>query len=102
MVQIRNIGRRPLPLLGDGSINWSDMDVLPPSYPLLDTITSPAELRRLPAAKLAELAGELRQFLIHSVSTRGGHFAAGLGTGELTIALHYVFNTPDDRRVSDV
>src|SRR5882757_2377794 len=102
MVQIRNIGRRPLPLLGDGSINWSDMDVLPASYPLLDTIASPADLRRLPAAKLAELAGELRQFLIHSVSTRGGHFAAGLGTVELTIALHYVFNTPDDRLVWDV
>ena len=58
MVQIRNIGRRPLPLLGDGSINWSDMDVLPPSYPLLDTIASPADLRRLPAAKLAELGSD--------------------------------------------
>src|SRR5476649_273253 len=78
------------------------MDVPPASYPLLETIASPADLRRLPAAKLAELAGELRQFLIHSVSTRGGHFAAGLGTVELTIALHYVFDTPDDRLVWDV
>src|SRR5476649_1882615 len=78
------------------------MDVPPASYPLLETIASPADLRRLPAAKLAELAGELRQFLIHSVATRGGHFAAGLGTVELTIALHYVFNTPDDRLVWDV
>jgi 1-deoxy-D-xylulose-5-phosphate synthase len=60
------------------------------------------DLRRLPAAKLAALAGELREFLIQSVSTRGGHFAAGLGTVELTIALHYVFNTPHDRLVWDV
>src|SRR3981189_1970659 len=78
------------------------MDFPPASYPLLETIASPADLRRLPATKLAELAGELRQFLIHSVATRGGHFAAGLGTVELTIALHYVFNTPDDRLVWDV
>src|SRR6202795_2897253 len=102
MVQIRNIGRRPLPLLGDGSINLGNMDVPTPSYPLLETIASPADLRKLPAAKLTDLAQELRQFLIHSVSTRGGHFAAGLGTVELTIALHYVFNTPDDRLVWDV
>jgi 1-deoxy-D-xylulose-5-phosphate synthase len=71
-------------------------------YPLLDTIGTPADLRSLPTAKLGELAQELRQFLIHSVSTRGGHFAAGLGTVELTIALHYVFNTPYDRLVWDV
>jgi 1-deoxy-D-xylulose-5-phosphate synthase len=102
MVQIRNIDGSSLPLSGCGSINWSDMDVPPVSYPLLETIASPADLRRLPAAKLTQLAGELRQFLIHSVSTRGGHFAAGLGTVELTIALHYVFNTPDDRLVWDV
>jgi 1-deoxy-D-xylulose-5-phosphate synthase len=78
------------------------MDVPAVSYPLLETIASPADLRRLPPGKLTELAGELRQFLIHSVATRGGHFAAGLGTVELTIALHYVFNTPDDRLVWDV
>jgi 1-deoxy-D-xylulose-5-phosphate synthase len=78
------------------------MDVPPASYPLLETIASPADLRQLPAAKLTDLAHELRQFLIHSVATRGGHFAAGLGTVELTIALHYVFNTPDDRLVWDV
>src|SRR5476651_2553142 len=78
------------------------MDVPPASYPLLETIASPADLRGLPAAKLTELAQELRQFLIHSVATRGGHFAAGLGTVELTIALHYVFNTPHDRLVWDV
>jgi 1-deoxy-D-xylulose-5-phosphate synthase len=102
MVQIRNIHVSPLPLSGWGSINWPDMDVPPVSYPLLETIASPADLRRLPAAKLTDLAQELRQFLIQSVATRGGHFAAGLGTVELTIALHYVFNTPDDRLVWDV
>jgi 1-deoxy-D-xylulose-5-phosphate synthase len=71
-------------------------------YPLLETIDTPADLRRLPLPRLVELAAELRQFLIQSVSTRGGHFAAGLGTVELTIALHYVFNTPYDRLVWDV
>src|ERR1700728_1823708 len=71
-------------------------------YPLLSSIHSPADLRQLPAAKLPELAAELREFLIHSVSTRGGHFAAGLGTVELTIALHYVYETPIDRLVWDV
>src|SRR2546430_5822563 len=66
----------------------------PDNYPLLCAIESPADLRRLPAGKLPALAAELRAFLIHSVSTRGGHFAAGLGTVGLTIALHYVFDTP--------
>ena len=74
----------------------------PDSYPILESINSPADLRGLPVPKLVELAAELRDFLIHSVSTRGGHFAAGLGTVELTIALHYVFNTPYDRLVWDV
>ena len=70
--------------------------------PLLNTIESPADLRKLSATKLPALAQELREFLIQSVSTRGGHFAAGLGTVELTIALHYVFDTPRDRIVWDV
>ena len=70
--------------------------------PLLNTIETPADLRRLNTAKLPALAQELREFLIQSVSTRGGHFAAGLGTVELTIALHYVFDTPRDRIVWDV
>jgi 1-deoxy-D-xylulose-5-phosphate synthase len=78
------------------------MEAQTAGYPLLESINAPADLRRLPLAKLPELAHELRQFLIHSVATRGGHFAAGLGTVELTIALHYVFNTPDDRLVWDV
>jgi 1-deoxy-D-xylulose-5-phosphate synthase len=72
------------------------------NQPLLASLDSPADLRRLPVAQLPALAAELRQFLIHSVSTRGGHFAAGLGTVELTIALHYVFETPHDRLVWDV
>src|SRR5277367_4174795 len=78
------------------------MSVPPEKYPLLESIDNPADLRRLPVTQLGTLADELRRFLIHSVSTRGGHFAAGLGTVELTIALHYVFNTPHDRLVWDV
>ena len=71
-------------------------------YPLLEMIDNPSDLRTLPESKLPVLADELREFLIQSVSQTGGHFAAGLGTVELTIALHYVFNTPDDRLVWDV
>ena len=78
------------------------MTAAPENYPLLESVNTPADLRRLAPAKLTELAEELRRFLIQSVSTRGGHFAAGLGTVELTIALHYVFNTPYDRLVWDV
>ncbi len=71
-------------------------------YPLLGGIDSPEDLRQIKAADLAKLAEELRGFLTHSVSRCGGHFSAGLGAVELTIALHYVFNTPDDRLVWDV
>jgi 1-deoxy-D-xylulose-5-phosphate synthase len=74
----------------------------PNRYPLLDGIHTPADLRALPAGKLEALAAELRAFLIETVATRGGHFAAGLGTVELTIALHYIFDTPNDRIVWDV
>jgi 1-deoxy-D-xylulose-5-phosphate synthase len=74
----------------------------PNRYPMLDGIQSPKDLRALPASKLEALAAELRAFLIETVATRGGHFAAGLGTVELTIALHYVFDTPEDRIVWDV
>jgi 1-deoxy-D-xylulose-5-phosphate synthase len=70
--------------------------------PLLDRIASPADLRALPAGELPQLADELRRFLIRTVATRGGHFAAGLGTVELTVALHYVYDTPHDRLVWDV
>lgn len=72
------------------------------STPLLDSIDSPADLRKLPESELEALARELRAFLLHSVSISGGHFAAGLGTIELTIALHYIYNTPDDNLVWDV
>ena len=70
--------------------------------PLLDTLSSPADLRRLPESQLETLAVELRHALLDSVSQSGGHFAAGLGTIELTIALHYLYNTPEDRLVWDV
>jgi 1-deoxy-D-xylulose-5-phosphate synthase len=78
------------------------MSAPPDKHPLLDAIERPADLRQLPLARLPALARELREFLIQSVSTRGGHFAAGLGTVELTIALHYVYDTPRDRLVWDV
>ena len=71
-------------------------------FPLLRSVNLPADLRAQPENRLGELCGELREYLIRSVATRGGHFAAGLGTVELTVALHYVFNTPDDRLVWDV
>jgi 1-deoxy-D-xylulose-5-phosphate synthase len=74
----------------------------PVRYPLLMSIDSPAALRSLPESDLPAIADELRDFLVHTVSQRGGHFAAGLGTVELTVALHYVFNTPHDRLVWDV
>jgi len=69
---------------------------------LLDAIESPADLRALPQGDLAPLAAELREFLIHTVGQMGGHLAAGLGTVELAVALHYVFDTPYDRLVWDV
>jgi len=70
--------------------------------PLLDRVKLPEDLRALPESELPPLADELRRFLIDAVSQTGGHLAAGLGTVELTIALHYIFNTPDDRLVWDV
>jgi 1-deoxy-D-xylulose-5-phosphate synthase len=69
---------------------------------LLETINEPAELRKLSRAQLTPLAHELRNFLLDSVSKTGGHLSSNLGTVELTIALHYVFNTPSDRIVWDV
>jgi 1-deoxy-D-xylulose-5-phosphate synthase len=74
----------------------------PDKHALLSSVQSPADLRGLPITALPALATELREFLVHSVSARGGHLAAGLGTVELTIALHYVFDTPHDRLVWDV
>jgi 1-deoxy-D-xylulose-5-phosphate synthase len=69
---------------------------------LLENVRVPADLRRLAPAQLAPLAGELRNFLIETVARGGGHLAAGLGTVELTVALHYVFDTPHDALVWDV
>ncbi len=71
-------------------------------YPLLDTVHMPEQLRHLPRKQLSELAKELRTFLVESVSQTGGHLSSNLGVVELTIALHYVFNTPEDRLVWDV
>ena len=73
-----------------------------PETPLLDSIDIPADLKSLDVAELDSLARELRLFLLYSVGQTGGHFGAGLGVVELTIALHYVFNTPEDRLVWDV
>src|SRR5487761_2650903 len=71
-------------------------------YPLLETINSPDDLRKLERAQLPQLTDELRAFLIQSVSKTGGHLSSNLGTVELTVALHYVYNTPEDRLVWDV
>ncbi|MCL7462814.1 1-deoxy-D-xylulose-5-phosphate synthase [Pseudomonas sp. NW5] len=73
-----------------------------PDTPLLDRIDSPAVLRTLSEAELDTLADELRQYLLYTVARTGGHFGAGLGVVELTIALHYVYQTPEDRLVWDV
>ena len=72
------------------------------SFPLLQTINDPADLRRLPRSQLKALADELRAYVLESVSRTGGHLSSNLGTVELTVALHYVFNTPEDRLVWDV
>ncbi len=71
-------------------------------YSLLSQIQSPEDLRKLPSYQLPRLAGELRQYLIESVAQTGGHLASGLGVVELTVALHYVYHTPDDPLVWDV
>lgn len=73
-----------------------------PVTPLLDRIDTPKQLRYLSEAELATLADELRAFLLYSVGQTGGHFGAGLGVIELTIALHYVYDTPDDHLIWDV
>ncbi len=71
-------------------------------YPLLDAINTPSQLRELDQKKLPQFAKELRSFLVESVAKTGGHLSSNLGTVELTIALHYVFNTPNDQLVWDV
>jgi 1-deoxy-D-xylulose-5-phosphate synthase len=74
----------------------------PPATPLLDTVPFPADLRRLAPGDLRQLADELRQETIAAVGVTGGHLGSGLGVVELTVAIHYVFNTPEDRLVWDV
>ena len=73
-----------------------------PDTPLLDTIEDPSELRKLAPEQLVDLASELRHFVLYSVGQTGGHFGAGLGVIELTIALHYAYNTPTDQLIWDV
>ena len=72
------------------------------TYPLLDKIDTPEQLRELPESSLKDVADEVRNFLVSSVSSSGGHFASGLGSVELTVALHYLYDTPHDRIVWDV
>ena len=72
------------------------------AFPLLESIDDPAALRKLDRKQLTPLAAELREFIVQSVASTGGHLSSNLGTVELTIALHYVFNTPDDRLIWDV
>jgi len=73
-----------------------------PATPLLDTVDTPADLRRLKPTELRQLSDELRQEMISAVGSTGGHLGSGLGVVELTVAIHYVFNTPDDRLIWDV
>jgi len=81
---------------------FNEIPVIRPVTPLLDSVDFPADLRQLEVEQLPLLAAELREYLLYTVGQTGGHFGAGLGVVELTIALHYVFNTPDDRLVWDV
>ena len=73
-----------------------------PATPLLDQIEGPADLRGRPVGELRQIADELRAELISAVSETGGHLGAGLGVVELTVALHYVFDTPTDKLIWDV
>jgi 1-deoxy-D-xylulose-5-phosphate synthase len=93
------IGQADLP--GEGSVG-NERGYDPKRYELLKTIDDPADLRKLERRQLQQLADELREFVLQSVSQTGGHLSSNLGTVELTIALHYVFDTPYDRLVWDV
>ncbi|ASK35352.1 1-deoxy-D-xylulose-5-phosphate synthase [Alcanivorax sp. N3-2A] len=81
---------------------FTDIPLTRPATPLLDTISTPADLRKLPQSRLDTLVDELRAYLLYAVGRSGGHFGAGLGVVELTVALHYLFETPHDRLVWDV
>jgi 1-deoxy-D-xylulose-5-phosphate synthase len=80
----------------------SEIPLSRPDTPLLDAINAPKDLRKLDKEQLTDIADQLRQYLLYCVGQTGGHFGAGLGVVELTIALHYVYNTPNDRLVWDV
>jgi 1-deoxy-D-xylulose-5-phosphate synthase len=80
----------------------SEIPLIRPNTPLLDTIDSPANLRALKEQELPQVALELREYLLYCIGQTGGHFGAGFGVVELTLALHYAYNTPDDRLVWDV
>ena len=73
---------------------YNDIPSSRPATPLLDAVNAPADLRQLNADELVQLTDELRLFMLFCVGKTGGHFGAGLGVTELTVALHYVFNTP--------
>ena len=75
---------------------------LDPATPLLDMVDTPADLKRLQPAQLQQLADEVRAEMISAVGQTGGHLGSGLGVVELTVAIHYVFDTPEDRLVWDV
>ncbi len=81
---------------------FTDIPISRPVTPLLDSIDKPSQLRQLGEEQLPRLADELREYLLYSVGKSGGHFGAGLGVVELTIALHYIYNTPHDRLLWDV
>ncbi len=81
---------------------FKEIPLTRPATPLLDSIDTPAALRALPEEMLPALADQLREYLLYTVGQTGGHFGAGLGVVELTVALHYVYHTPEDRLVWDV
>ncbi|MGX4677002.1 1-deoxy-D-xylulose-5-phosphate synthase [SAR92 clade bacterium H246] len=81
---------------------FTDIPLSRPDTPLLDRIGAPVDLRQLTDAQLLQVTDELRAFMLYCVGKTGGHFGAGLGVAELTVALHYVFDTPNDRLVWDV
>ncbi len=82
--------------------SFNEIPLTPPDTPLLDTITYPRDLRQLSEDQLEQVVNELRLWLLYSVGRSGGHFGGGLGVVELTVVLHYLFNTPEDRIVWDV
>ena len=81
---------------------FTEIPLSRPDTPLLDSVNVPADIRQFSEDELLQLTDELRSFLLFCVGKTGGHFGAGLGVTELTVALHYVFNTPNDRLVWDV